>query len=282
MPSLSENLALEKIAWIATATDTYIVSHPSGSVRSPIRDLIEAVYRLESLPSADSLPAVSHARAILRERIHANYNASISDRETVKVAAKRLSAPSEGSGPGESPGSQTHRLAAPPLPAFKMNPPLAETIPLFPKTISSEDIPFWLGHLKKQTQTAREKWTSDRPVSAILVDGEGQVLAYTWNTNAVIRTRHAEWNLCEFLLAQGRKIPIGATLYVSLKPCRMCAARIWETAEDPSKLNVISLENDPGPLAQGTMLEARSAARVRYLGLAHPLFAIEVSKLTSA
>jgi tRNA(Arg) A34 adenosine deaminase TadA len=213
----------------------------------------------------------THARRILRERIFAVDPATLAERELVKVAAKRLQAPAERPLPS---GANVVRLAeTPPLPDFEI--PETRVGAAVPRA----DVARTLERMKLRTSRAREKWSSDRPVAALLLDRDGRVLASAWNTNAVIRTRHAERNLCEILARDGRKIPTDATLYVSLKPCRMCAARIWETAEDPAKLNVVYFENDPGPLAQGTMLEARSAARVRYLGLEHPLFAAVVSRI---
>lgn len=251
----------EKSAWLTSEGTTYVVALPADSGRSPIRDLIERVYH------AESLRPVSRARTILRERIHADFPASIADRETVKVAAKRISAPS----PEPRPAAGT--VALPDCP-----PPATFGIPeLIPgAVILHEEVPAWLELLKEKTTRARDQWTSDRPVAAILVDAEDRLIAYAWNTNARIRTRHAEWNLCESLARAGRSIPGGAKLYVSLKPCRMCAARIWEAAEDPTRLAVVYLENDPGPLAQETLLDSGSPARRRYLGERNPLYPLVV------
>jgi tRNA(Arg) A34 adenosine deaminase TadA len=256
-----------KNAWLSSEDTIYLVSLPAESNRSAILDLIERIYYSESLR------AVSGARRVLRERIYANTSPTLTEREAVKVAAKRLSAPAERPVPS---GTNVVRLPeAPALPNFEV-PDLLRGTHLPRSEIAGE-----LERLKRETTRAREKWSSDRAVSAILVDREGAVISIAWNTNAAIRTRHAEWNLCESLgsATPDGKIPAGATLYVSLKPCRMCAARIWESAVDPASLSVIYLENDPGPLAQGTMLEARSSARVRYLGPEHPLFAAEISRL---
>lgn len=253
-------------AWITAEEETFLVSVPTGSGRSAILELIEQIYTTESLRS------VSRARHLLREWIHSTSPATLTEREAVKVTAKRLRAPTDRHLPTQK---TTPLTLAPPLPSFEV-PDLAPG-----KRVERVEIVRWLERLKKQTNQATTKWTSDRTVAALLLDSAGHVITYAWNTNAVIRTRHAEWNLCETLSARvpGGKIPVGATLYVSLKPCRMCAARIWECAADPAKLNVIYLENDPGPLAQGTLLDPRSPARVRYLGMDHPLFSTVVSRL---
>lgn len=272
-PSPDTGAAARNVAWLTFEETTTVVAVPAASGRSAIIELIERIYHAESLGGA------SRARSILRERIHANYAAAISEREAVKVAAKRLDAPADRPPPAAHAGSTHVRELpeAPPLPIFSV-PELAPGA-----ILDRAAVPAALERLKRETTRARERWTSDRPVSALLVDRDGRFLAGAWNTNAVIRTRHAERNLCDSLgaLVPEGKIPAGATLYVSLKPCRMCAARIWETAADPASLTVIYLENDPGPLAQGTLLEPRSPARVRYLGLDHPLFAAETSRLDS-
>ncbi len=265
-------------AWLTSEETTFVVSVPAASGRSAIVELIERIYHAQSLAGS------SRARTILRERIHANYAANLSEREAVKVAAKRLNAPADRPPPSAHSGaSRVLELSeAPPLPDFAL--PEFTTGEFAPGTVLDRAaVGRALERLKRETTRAREKWSSDRPVSALLLDRDGRFLAGAWNTNAVMRTRHAERNLCDSLraLTPEGKIPAGATLYVTLKPCRMCAARIWEAAADPAALTVIFLENDPGPLAQGTLLEPRSPARVRYLGLDHPLFEAATSRLDS-
>jgi tRNA(Arg) A34 adenosine deaminase TadA len=263
MPVSLENTP-EKIAWLETDEGIYSASTPIDSARSPVQDLIERIYHSQSL-----LP-VSRARTILRERIHANYEATVAERELVKVTAKRISAPSDRRVPNHfEPLPEVPPVSFPEIEGFEIG-----------TVVRREEIPARLERLKLETRRTQSKWTSDRAISALLVDRENRLVTYAWNTSATIRTRHAEMNLCEHLETKtpDGKIPKGATLYVSLKPCRMCAARIWETAADPAQISVVYLENDPGPLAQGTMLEPRSAARVRYLGLNHPLFSAEVMR----
>jgi len=43
----------------------------------------------------------------------------------------------------------------------------------------------------------------------------------------------------------------------------MCAAAVWKGCEDPWSLKVRWLEDDPGPLAQETVLQANTQARRR-------------------
>lgn len=245
----------------ATVTGTVAVA-PG---HSPIIKLIEQIYFTESF----NFP--SQARLRLRERIHYSYPPSITDRETVKVAAKRLATTAEAiTNTFDTPSAEfwspllgsTRNLKPLPTGEIFTDPEL-----VIGSRINPEEIPATLERLRL---------SSDRLVSALLIDSEDRILGWSWNTNAVIKTRHAEWNLCEGLGTA--KIPSGARLWVSLKPCRMCAARIWESAEDPTQIEVIYLENDPGPFAQGTMLDTDSPARLRYLGTRDPRRSLVIQK----
>jgi tRNA(Arg) A34 adenosine deaminase TadA len=215
---------------------------------------------------------VNQARLLLRERIHSSSPASITDREMVRIAAKRLDAPSASSVP--SPASSLDLSREVDMRSYDFNPHFGSDELEINTSIPHTAIPDALGKLALRNESSAGKdlprWKQNRPVSAILVDADSKVLAWAWNTNSVIRTRHAEWNLCSALesgaFGETQKLPAGSTLYVSLKPCRMCAARIWESAEDPRRLRVVYLENDPGPLAQGTLLEAGSSAQRRFFG----------------
>lgn len=261
-----------KSAWLISEGTTYLASVPVDAGRSAIVELIERIYHSESTRT-ESTRSVSRAHVLLREWIHSDALATPADREAVKVTAKRLR--SQGTAPVPA-GDDVILLAeAPPLPEFALAGVKRGQI------LSHAEVARHLEALKTRTVQTDARWASDRAVAAILVDSTGGFLAAAWNTNAVIRTRHAERNLCESLAAitVDGKIPLGAVLYVSLKPCRMCAARIWEVAADPARLSVIYFEEDSGPFAQGTMLEANSPARLRYLGPRDPRLAVEISRL---
>ena len=85
----------------------------------------------------------------------------------------------------------------------------------------------------------------DRPVVAILVH-EDRIVWAAHNAGGANRVLHAE---CALVLGCG-SLPAGATLLVSLQPCRMCAALIVARAEGP--VAVRWAEPDPGPLARDT------------------------------
>lgn len=261
MDTMDEEL---EYAWLEAEGKLYHASASRAETqragRSPIITLIEKIYFTESFHSP------SQAKRLLRERIHSTYAPSITERETVKIAAKRLAAPVE-SLPSEMRAQiqecVPNLMKLPPLEPFR------DSKLKMGERIDPVEIPRVLERLRLLGQKF------DRPVSALLIDSEDRVLGWSWNTNAVIKTRHAEWNLCAGLPG---KIPPGARFWVSLKPCRMCAARIWEQCEDPARIEVIYLENDPGPFAQGTLLDAGSPSRLRYFGPRDPRLEFEIQR----
>ncbi len=255
-----ESIALRPThAWIETSEGTYAVA----SYRSAVFELIERIY------AAESARPKSRARSILRHRIYTDREPTPSERETVKVSAKRIE---YSAGPPPEPTLPLPELRPPEIFSFEWN-----GRPLRPGTpIRDDEVRPLLEAICAQPRNSRARWERDRPVSAILLDARGTLLAFAWNTHGTIRTRHAEWNLCEGLVRESERIPVGARLVVSLKPCRMCAARIWERAEDPARISVRYLENDPGPYAQDTFLDTASLARRRYLGPNHPHFRVAV------
>ena len=93
----------------------------------------------------------------------------------------------------------------------------------------------------------------DRPVGAVLVDASGAVIAAARNRNGRCRVRHAELSLLQAWGEAKGPIPAGSTLWVTLQPCRMCAA--WWVAASAGGARVVFAERDPGPMAQGTALE---------------------------
>lgn len=108
------------------------------------------------------------------------------------------------------------------------------------------------------------RWNNDRPIAALLTDSRGLPLSWAVNSAGHDRTRHAEVNLVQDWYRQTRRpLPIGARIYTTLKPCKMCAGAIWTAAEDPLSIRVIYDEDDPGPMARQTILTANSFARRR-------------------
>ncbi|MDR3606695.1 MAG: Bd3614 family nucleic acid deaminase [Oligoflexia bacterium] len=183
------------------------------------------------------------ARKILRERIYTNAPMNEALRGLVKVCAKRIDVDVPKDVLQTRLSQDAIRIDPPPLPE------IAEPGPGSPMAQAR-----WLAQ-----SVARGKaplYASDRPIGAVLVSQQGELLAYGANTNARNRSCHAEMNLLRTLYARtGKPIPAGSTLYVTLKPCRMCAGMIWDFCEDARTIRVLYDENDPGPHAQRTALD---------------------------
>jgi len=101
----------------------------------------------------------------------------------------------------------------------------------------------WMRHALDLAQRA-EHQDDEIPVGAVLVSAEGELLGEGWNRNITERdpSAHAE---VVAMRAAGARVGnhrlLGATLYVTLEPCAMCAmamvhariARVVYGASDP-------------------------------------------------
>ncbi len=96
----------------------------------------------------------------------------------------------------------------------------------------------------------------DRSIAAILVDKDGQVLSYGLNSNSKNKTLHAEVNLLQRLYKNGgRRIPAGAVLYSTHKPCKMCAGMIHDWCDDLNHVQVFYGIEETGALSRQTVLD---------------------------
>lgn len=110
-----------------------------------------------------------------------------------------------------------------------------------------------------------ERYKADRPVAALVLDRDGRLLGQGINSGGQNRTRHAEIEAIRDAWAKtGQRLPAGATLISTLKPCRMCAALAWWFCEDPSQLTVLYRDFDPGTNGRATILDVGTADRVRW------------------
>ncbi|MGZ3744742.1 MAG: Bd3614 family nucleic acid deaminase, partial [Pseudobdellovibrionaceae bacterium] len=65
------------------------------------------------------------------------------------------------------------------------------------------------------------------------------------NSSSKNKTLHAEVNAVQRLFRDSqKKLPIGAKLYTTRKPCKMCAGMIHDWSEDPASLEIYYLEED--------------------------------------
>ena len=191
---------------------------------------------------------------VLRRTIFATYELTPACRGMIKVGAKR-SAPLGAGSPAE-PKSIIRLASAPPLDEW-FDPSIAVA-----RAWPEPSRPIEPMKLARRLADAIERGTTlhryARGVAAVLTDADGRLLRWAVNTNAPIKTQHAERNLAR---ASGTPIPRGAAVHVTHKPCRMCAGALWQAAEDPAALKVFYKIDDPG--ARGTVLDEGSAERLR-------------------
>jgi len=127
--------------------------------------------------------------------------------------------------------------------------PALPTIETTPKASHEEWLRFALS-LVPATPDGLPRHARDRRVGAALVAPDGTLLAASANTNGANRTRHAELNV---LLAH-RSLAPGTRLYVTLRPCKMCAGLLWDRSRERGTVLVFYAEDDPGPAARNTVL----------------------------
>ncbi|WP_413585563.1 Bd3614 family nucleic acid deaminase [Bdellovibrio sp. HCB274] len=96
----------------------------------------------------------------------------------------------------------------------------------------------------------------DRSIAAALISSTGEILSYGFNSNSKNKTLHAEVNLVQrFFRESGGKIPSGAVLYSTHKPCKMCAGMIYDWSESPKDLKVYYAVEETGGLSVQTVLD---------------------------
>lgn len=131
------------------------------------------------------------------------------------------------------------------------------------RTLTTEgEITQALAELEAQIPRGDVLHDYSRPIGAILTSGDGNVIGHALHSGAINKTRHAEIDLIQGLFRGGFRPTKGEryTLYVSLKPCRMCAGT-WAEVFTGFDLQVRYLREDPGTKARGTELEARGLIR---------------------
>lgn len=226
-----------RAAFLTYGNRTWVSRESSGgdapSADTPVTRLIESIW--------DHHP--EQAFHLLRSRIFTNYPLTLRCRGSIQLAAKRVSA--------LSPVEFDAKLAAAPEPL--PIPPALERIPSIrpPARLTSPgSIADWMATYAFST--------GDRKILALIADPAGRPLLACANRSSRNRLRHAEVNLLRAWTEQsgGTPLPAGSTIWVSLKPCRMCAGFIHDLSEDGARTRVIYLEDDPGPKARHLPLTA--------------------------
>jgi tRNA(adenine34) deaminase len=149
---------------------------------------------------------------------------------------------------------------------IEMTDEIIELPGIFPAKFSAEDVQ----HMQRALQLAVHARDAENevPVGAVLVQG-GEIIGLGWNRNITLHdpTAHAE---IQAMRAAGEKLAnhrlSGATLYVTLEPCSMCAMAMIHARID----RVVYAAADPKTGAAGsvfdTLISERHNHRIEVVG----------------
>lgn len=251
------------IAFLATPEALYFSKADApvgGRPSSAVTQLIQGIY--ETYPS--------QARAIVRHRIYTNRPPTEMCSGMVKVAARAI----------------TQLGTEPELSDLRGHPELPEDFSSLPQIeVRFEDdhrpenerrtSPLHAAqthedYLRLALQLAGEipreapRYRCDRPIAALMVSGEGEVIDWALNKTSRNKTCHAEVNLLQAHWRRTRSpVPRGTRIYTTLKPCKMCAGMIWHSAEDFRDIQVFYAEPDLGRGSKYTVLDPGTHERKR-------------------
>lgn len=221
--------------------NTLYWSDVNSECNTPITSLIQGIHaRLTS--------KAFHA---LRNRIYANYEPSLYCRETIKVAAKRVTHQGLQLGYNEFLKRLKIFSSVVYLPAPFHDLPKATTTATG-KTLKPSEVFEYLNTLISPD-------APDTQVSAALVDERGELLfTSTHRSFDPNRALHAELQILFTLRVNEfcNRSTHPLRLFTTLKPCRMCAAAILHTVKRPQLLEIIYRDFDLGPFGRKTLLDA--------------------------
>ncbi|WP_395090868.1 Bd3614 family nucleic acid deaminase [Armatimonas sp.] len=231
-------------AWLEHEGQVFWAAAPTGLVpETAVSRLIQGIY--EHYPQ--------QARSMVRNRIYLSGSKTPFCDGVIRVAAKRITVGQHY--PGTLLGEELPSL----LPERTMD-------TFNPISLALSEAFALCNQLEAEIpRHESERYKANRPVAALVLDRDGRLLGQAINSGSQNRTRHAELEAIRDAWANtGQRIPAGATLLSTLKPCRMCAGLVWWFCEDPSQLRVIYRDFDPGTNGRATVLDVGTADRVRW------------------
>ena len=253
------------LAFVESSDVVYYAHYPHGA-KAPSSAVVQLLQGLFE-------EFVDHSFFILRQRIYFTGAATEMCRGMVKVVAKRMTDNIVPKDQGLNLQLSYHCVGA------------GEPAVIHSRFLSAEnkkphsEVESWLASRSPQVtadflKAAKEltAWVPrgailhdyDREVGAVLVDAEGRLLGYGLNSNSRNKTLHAEVNLLQRLYAEkNSRIPRGAKLYVTHKPCKMCAGMIYHWSEEPMALQVYYSIEETGIHSRQTILD-RLNLNIRY------------------
>lgn len=234
-------LGMGDLAWVTHCEQTYAAASVAEGPRSAVVDLIEGVR--EQVDDADY---------VLRNRIYTTAARSELDDGIVKLAGRRWT-----HGVVETGGGHALRCTDVGPAARAAQRRMHDRVVRPPLTADPMSVAADMADRATAANHTVPRHRADRPVGAALhVEGQGTLMAAR-NHNGRNRVHHAEFCLASAWWAEHRcPLPAGTTIFVTLQPCRMCAAALVAIA--PVGGIVVRFRDvDPGRLARCTALDAR-------------------------
>jgi deoxycytidylate deaminase len=263
---LSQDYPGQKWAFILYGREVYYTVFQDSEISyamSPVICLLQQIFDSKQ----------DHSFFILRKAIVTNYHPREGEWGMVKVVAKRVQQylPAHGLSSQEVCKEQGKvfgiegSLEINSLAWFRQVPgPLVSLSELHqqPHELFGLDPKSALRHLVQLIPRGSVLHDFDRPIAALLVDSKGQVLEFGVNSNHINKTLHAEVNLLQRYYEKYRcQLPVGSKIYVTHKPCKMCAGMIWQALPENFEKPVVTyFEDVPGSLSAQTILDSEGCA----------------------
>jgi tRNA(Arg) A34 adenosine deaminase TadA len=198
-----------------------------------------------------------HSFFILRNRIWTTEPLGSMNRGMVRLAAKRISqVPAINHGLAiEHEFEEVGSIQDFVYPSRAVLEPFKLEFPLH--ILSHEEGIRWSLKLARSVPRGTVLHDHNRAIGVIICQEDGSVISAATNGAGINKTLHAEVRAVQdYFLRSGRRLPSGARIYVSLKPCQMCAGMISQSSEDPVSLKIFFAEEDLGPRARATAIDA--------------------------
>lgn len=239
-------------AWVYHNSKVYLAQdhlYSDPKPESAVTRLIQGLFRDHK----------DHSFFILRKRIFTNTPLKEFEIGMVKLAAKRISYVEDAHEPVlvEDNGMEF----------IDVDYDLQESVRTTPHNLNFsnvEEIEEWLHQQTLQVPRGPVLHDYNRPIAAVLLSSNLEVLSYALADNSVNKTLHAE-----VLCLQGywvrfqRAPPESCILITTLKPCLMCAEMLGQLLSVVKDFRVICLRDDPGPKAKGSRLEKEGRLEIK-------------------
>lgn len=218
------------LAWLTHQDKVYFARYQSrlNEPHSAVTQLIQGLFEAK----------VDNSFFILRERIFTNQKElSTMDRGMVKMAAKRIALSRE------APNLQNATELSFSKSRFEVEDNVIYDLPT--RLGSEGEAKELVERIEKLIPRGDVLHDVNRPIVALWTDADLKPLIARVNLAGKNKTLHAEVRTIQEYYRQNKKqLPMGAQLFVTLKPCAMCAGMIQHTQSAQIKVNYFAENMD--------------------------------------